>query len=136
MDLRLRHHAGLYPPEGFDVWARVVLVVELPTASGPKSARVYCGYRPGPTRVTLPSRQDDENVRAPALSRAVAWLCNWLLSDVCSGGRFTVTVVSARTLLDRLPVERVSGDLADSTLQLVRDTALLLFLLLLLCSQS
>ena len=44
---------------------------ELPTASGPKSARVYCGYRPGPTRVALPSRQDDGNVRAPALSRAV-----------------------------------------------------------------
>ena len=43
----------------------------LPTASGPKSARVNCGYRPGPTRVTLPSRQDDRNVRAPALSRAV-----------------------------------------------------------------
>ena len=31
---------------------------------------------------------------------------------------------------------RVSGDLADSTCQLVRDTALLLLLLLLLCSRS
>ena len=66
-----------------------------------------------------------------------AWLCNWLLSDVCDGGRFTVTVVCLPApLLDRLPVERVSGDLADSARQLVRDTALLLFLLLLLCSQS
>ena len=55
---------------GFDVWARVVFV-ELPTASGPKSERVYCGYRPGPTRVSPTSRQDDENVSAPALSRAV-----------------------------------------------------------------
>ena len=36
-----------------------------------KSARVYFGFRPGPTRVTPPSRQDDGNVRAPALSRAV-----------------------------------------------------------------
>ena len=27
------------------------------------------------------------------LFRAVAWLCNWLLADVCDGGRFTVTVV-------------------------------------------
>ena len=47
------------------------LWTELPTASGPKSARMYCGYRPGHTRVTPPSRQDDGNVRAPALSRAV-----------------------------------------------------------------
>ena len=66
-----------------------------------------------------------------------AWLCHWLLSDVCDGGHFTVTVVCLPApLLDRLPVERVSGDLADSTRQLVRDTALLLFLLLLLCSRS
>ena len=34
-------------------------------------------------------------------------------------------------LLDRLLVEMVSGDLADSTRQLVRDAALLLLLLLL-----
>ena len=46
------------------------LWTKLPTASRPKSARVYCGCRPGPTRVTPPSRQDDGNVRAPALSRA------------------------------------------------------------------
>ena len=56
---------GTLPSRGVCLW------FEQPTASGPKSARVYCGYRPGPTRVTLPSRQDDENVRAPALSRAV-----------------------------------------------------------------
>ena len=61
-----------------------------------------------------------------------AWLCRWLLSDVCGGGCFTVTVVSARTPPRPTPVERVSGDLADSTRQLVRDTALLL----LLCSRS
>ena len=34
-------------------------------------------------------------------------------------------------LLDRLPVERVSGDLADYTRQLVRGAALLLVVLLL-----
>ena len=45
-------------------------------------------------------------------------------SDVCGGGRFTVTVVCLPApLLDRLPVERVSGDLADSTRQLVRECA-------------
>ena len=51
-------------------WARRLLHswTELPTASGPKSAGVYCGYRPGPTGVTPPSRQDDGNVRAPALA--------------------------------------------------------------------
>ena len=27
LKLMLRYHAGFYPPEGFDVWARVVLVV-------------------------------------------------------------------------------------------------------------
>ena len=58
-------------PKGLTFGLVSCLWFELPTASGPKSARVYCGYRPGPTRVTLPSRQDDENVRAPALSRAV-----------------------------------------------------------------
>ena len=64
----------------------------------------------------------------------LAWLCKWLLSDVCGGDHFTVTVVCLPApLLDRLPVERVSGDLADSTRQLVRDTALLLSLL---CSRS
>ena len=50
------------------VWALVVLSYP---ASGPKSARVYCGCRPGPTRVTPPSKQDDGNVRAPSLARAV-----------------------------------------------------------------
>ena len=59
-----------------------------------------------------------------------AWLCKWLLSNVCDGGRFTVNLVSLPALLrDRLPAERVSGDLADSTRQLVRDGALLLSLL-------
>ena len=58
-----------------------------------------------------------------------AWLCKWLLLLVCGGGRFTVTLVCLPApLLDRLPVERVSGDLADPTRRLVRDTALLLLL--------
>ena len=51
---------------------------------------------------------------------------------MCGGGRFIVKVVClSALLLDRLPVERVSGDLADFTRQLVRDAALLLLLLLL-----
>ena len=54
-------------PQGLTFGLLMCLWFELPTASGPKSARMYCGYRPGPTRVTLPSRQDDGNVRAPAL---------------------------------------------------------------------
>ena len=51
-------------------WAIGLVVVDL--ASNPQpppalGAPVYCGFRPGPTGVTLPSRQDDESVRAPAL---------------------------------------------------------------------
>ena len=38
---------------------------EQPTASSRKGARVDCGF--GPTRVTPPSSQDDEDVRTPAL---------------------------------------------------------------------
>ena len=105
----------------------------LPTASGPKSARVYCGYRPGP-RVTLPSRQDDGDVRAPALSRAVC-----VVVQVVAAGRvrlwsfYRQLGVSARTPPRPTPARKVSGDLADSTRQLARDAALLL---LLLCSRS
>ena len=50
---------------------REVLVLwfcEQPTASPPEWARVYCGFRPGPTRVMPPSRQDDGDIRAPALA--------------------------------------------------------------------
>ena len=53
-------------PKGLTFGLVSCLCFELPTASGPKSARVYCGYWPGPTRVMLPSRQDDGNIRAPA----------------------------------------------------------------------
>ena len=83
--------------------------------------------------MTLPSRQDDGNVRAPALSRAVC-----VVVQVVAVGRlrwwlfYRHSCVSARTPPRPTPVERVSGDLADSTRQLVRDTALLL----LLCSRS
>ena len=63
-----------------------------------------------------------------------AWLCKWLLSDVYGGDHFTANFVCLPApFLDRLTVERVSGDLADSTRQLVRDAALLLSLL---CSRS
>ena len=60
--------------------------------------------------MTLPSRQDDEDVRAPALSRAVC-----VVVQVVAVGRV------------RWWLERVSGDLAVST----RDAAQLLLLLLL-----
>ena len=58
-----------------------------------------------------------------------AWLCKWLLVHVCGGGRFTVSFGwLLALLLDGLLAERVSGDLADSTRRLVRDTALLFLL--------
>ena len=53
---------------------------EPPSASPPKRARVYCGCQPGPTHVMLPSRQDDGNIRAPALClRGCLWSesCLW-----------------------------------------------------------
>ena len=45
---------------------------ELPTASWPKSARVYCGYRPGPIRVIPPPRQGGGGTRAPPLTYVTA----------------------------------------------------------------
>ena len=83
--------------------------------------------------MTPPSRQDDEDVRAPALSRAVC-----VAVQVVAVGRVRwrlfyrqLGVFLPAPLLDRLLVERVLGDLADSTRQLARDAALLLLLLLL-----
>ena len=80
--------------------------------------------------MTPPSRQDDGNVRAPTLSRAVCLVVHVVAvaknNSVYGGGLFTVKVVCLPApLLDRLLVERVWSDLADSTRQLVRDTALL-----------
>ena len=52
---------------------------------------------------------------------------------VYGGGNFGCRIACLPApLLDRLLVERMSGDLADSTHQLVHTTALLLLLLLLL----
>ena len=50
---------------------------ELPAASLAYQARGYCGYRQGPTRVMPLSRQDDGDVRAPALActGCVSWCC-------------------------------------------------------------
>ena len=59
-----------------------------------------------------------------------AWLCKWLLSHVHGGGRFIVKVVCLPApLLDGLPVESVSGDLAQPR-ELVHDTALSLLLVI------
>ena len=81
--------------------------------------------------MTLPSRQDDGNVR----SRAVCVVVQVVVGRVRWWLFYRHSCVSA-PLLDRLPVETVSGDLAGSTRQLVSDTALLLLLLLLLCFRS
>ena len=80
--------------------------------------------------MTPPSRQDDGDVRAPALSRAVC-----VVVQVVAVGRvrwssfYRQCSVSARTPTRPTPVGRVSGDVADSTRQLARDAALLLLLL-------
>ena len=47
------------------LWSRCS---ELPTASWPKSARVYSGYGPGPTRMAPPPWQGGGSTRAPALT--------------------------------------------------------------------
>ena len=79
--------------------------------------------------MTPPSRQDDGDVRVPALSRAVR-----LVVQVVAVGRtrwwlfYRQLGVSARTPPRPTPVRRVSGDLADSTRQLVREAVLLLLL--------
>ena len=55
------------------------------------------------------------------------WVCKWSLLLVCGGGLFTVDLVCSARIPPRPTScgERVSGDLTDSTRQLVRDTALL-----------
>ena len=49
-----------------------MLLSEQPAASLAYQARVYCGSRLAPTLVKFPSRQDDGNIRAPALAFALA----------------------------------------------------------------
>ena len=84
-------------PKGLTFGLVSCLLFELPTASGPKSARVYCGYRPGPTRVTLPSGRMMRTSERQLFRARFAWLCNWLPSDVCDGGHFyRHSCVSAR----------------------------------------
>ena len=74
----LRYHAGLYRPVKTVGLAgcRVVVVLgrvvcELPTASLASQARVYCGYRRGPTRVMPPGG----GITAPALACVLAVAC-------------------------------------------------------------
>ena len=58
------------------------------------------------------------------------WMCRLLSMVVYGGGNFGCRIACLPApLLDRLLVERMSGDLADSTHQLVHTTALLLLLL-------
>ena len=63
---------------------------ELPTASGPKSARVYFGYRPVPTRCGPPPRQYGGGIRAPVLACVECVCVEVVAVHVCSGGRFVV----------------------------------------------
>ena len=59
---------------------------------------VYCGYRPGPTRVMPPSRQDDGTSERQLLRAWFAWLCKCLLLLVSGGWSFCrQSSVSART---------------------------------------
>ena len=55
---------------------------EQPTASPPEWARVYCGLRPGPTRVMPPSRQDEEGHQsASSYVHCLCWrtcCCTWM----------------------------------------------------------
>ena len=53
-------------------------VYELPTASGPKSARVYCGYRPGPPVWHLHPGKMMEEPERHLLRAWFVWLCKWL----------------------------------------------------------
>ena len=52
------------------------------TASPPEWARVYCGLRPGPTRVMPPSRQDEEGHQsASSYVHCLCWrtcCCTWM----------------------------------------------------------
>ena len=105
---------------------------ELSVVSWSLSSRKYCGYWSGSIRVMLSSRQDDGDLRAPAV---VCIVC--VVVHVVAGGRvrwwlfFGTLCLSVRTPPRTTPVERMSDDLAvcASTHQLVRnDTALLLLL--------
>ena len=79
--------------------------------------------------MTHPSRQDDEDVRSHALSRAVCVVVQLVAVGRVWWKSFCRQLgVSARTPPRPTPVRRVSGDLADSTHQLVRDAVLLLLL--------
>ena len=63
------------------------VVCELPTSSLASQARVYCGYRPGPTREMLPPRQGGGDIRAPALACVLAVACciAYVVASVAGG---------------------------------------------------
>ena len=104
-------NAGLHRPVktvGLVV-CRVVVVLwcilcELPTASLSSQARVYCGYRPGPTRVMPPPRQGGGDIRAPALACVLAvcarghvcgrWFCGVVLPGFRTPPRTTSLALS------------------------------------------
>ena len=84
----LRLHLELKPfscAKQFSLFLREDVVTwycEQPTASPPEWARVYCGLRPGPTRVMPPSRQDEEGHQsASSYVHCLCWrtcCCTWM----------------------------------------------------------
>ena len=101
----LRYHAGLHRPVktvGL-VGCRVVVVLwcvacELPTASLTSQARVYCGYRPGPTRVIPPQAGWWRYQSASSCVRACGRVLHCARSRVC--GRWLCCLTPA-LLLER-----------------------------------
>ena len=77
----------------------------------------------------LPSRQDNGNIRAPARACIVSVVVSIFVVVVYGGGNFGCKgACLPAPLLDRLLVERMSGDLVESIHRLVHITALLLLL--------
>ena len=104
----LRYHVG-----ELGSFVHRLSAVEQPTASLAYQAQVYCGLRPGPTRVMLPSRQDDGNIRTPALACVVARGVVVVVSGC--GSLLCTTVCPPARLLERFRFDAVSGDLRTDT---------------------
>ena len=70
-DIKLRYHAGLHRPLKSVDWALVVLVVRATESLSTEVGTGVLWVLTGPTRVMPASRQDDGNIRAPALACVV-----------------------------------------------------------------
>ena len=83
------------------------MVVDLASNPQPPAlgAPVHCGFRPGPTGVTLPSRQDDESVKAPPLccccgEHGTDW---WRARGECTVNTNTLPRLSCCSVVTRSP---------------------------------